>query len=249
MSASRWLRLNADWHLSDWLVVLSAESRLAWVQLLCHVKVNGFAGEVKSLHPAVAERLWFVNEPSIRQMLQAAEVAGAITITADTWIISKWKTYQGDETGADRQRRFKEKQKVTEGNALGNGGNGSVTEVTPTETETETMTITPKSPRGLVDLLPDHLRTEEVAKAWEDYCEHRRGLKVRQYSDKGLESLSKRLSHLSSMQICELLNEVISRNWQGIDPSMLPSSDGSKVPPRYQNQPQSKPPRLLRGAA
>lgn len=133
MSAeSRWIRLNTDWHLSSWLITLSAESRLAWVQLLCHVKVHGFGGAVKAVSPAAAERLWFVNEPSIRQMLIAAENAGALVVTDELWTVVKWAKYQGDSTAKERQRRFKERQKVTDNNAL-------VTEVTPTETETETI--------------------------------------------------------------------------------------------------------------
>lgn len=136
MSKSRWLRLNTDWHLSDWLVVLSAESRLAWVQLLCHIKTNGFGGECKSVAPMIAERLWFVNEPSIRQMLQAAENAGALVVEDGVWKIAKWKQYQGDDTAAERQAKFKENKKVTEGNALAT----EKTKVTPTETETETET-------------------------------------------------------------------------------------------------------------
>lgn len=139
MSAqSRWLRLNTDWHLSDWVVVLSAESRLAWIQLLCHVKVNGFAGKCKAIAPQVAERLWFVNEPSIRQMLQAAENSGALVIENGTWFLTGWSKFQGDETNAERQKRFKDKKKVTEVTV----GNGGVTEVTTTETETETETKT-----------------------------------------------------------------------------------------------------------
>lgn len=133
MSKSRWIRLNIDWHTSDWLVVLSAESRLAWVQLLCHMKAQGYAGRCKAINPLVAERMWFVNEPSIRQMLQAAEQSGALIVADGAWEIPKWKEFQGDETNSKRQSEFKQRNKVTV-------GNGEVTEVTPTETETETET-------------------------------------------------------------------------------------------------------------
>ncbi len=138
MSESRWLRLNTDWHLSDWLVVLSSESRLAWVQLLCHVKINGFGGKCKAIAPIVAERLWFVNEPSIRQMLQAAENAGALVVTDGAWEVAKWNEYQGSSGNADRQKAWRQRQNRNESNALRN----------PTETETETETNTPKAPKG-----------------------------------------------------------------------------------------------------
>lgn len=149
--SSRWIRLSTDWHLSNWLVVLSAESRLAWVQLLCHVKTNGFAGRCKALSPLVAERLWFVNEPSVRQMLQAAEQAGALVVEGEDWQVVKWREYQGDDGAADRQRRrreFKSRADVTDVTR----DHRDVTDVTSTETETVTMTETmtetsPQTPR------------------------------------------------------------------------------------------------------
>lgn len=144
MSESRWLRLNTDWHLSDWLVVLSAESRLAWVQLLCHVKINGFAGRCKAVAPMVAERLWFVNEPSIRQMLQAAEKAGALLVTDGVWEIAKWRDYQGDDTHAERQKRYRERKSQVQKSQKVTDGDASETKVTLTETETKTETIKKK---------------------------------------------------------------------------------------------------------
>jgi hypothetical protein len=164
VAESRWLRLNTDWHLSEWLVVLSAESRLAWVQLLCHMKTNGFAGTCKSLNTMIAERLWFVNEPSIRQMLQAAQNAGALVIEDDTWTIPAWKKYQGDETHAERQKRYRDKKR--------DGSDASRTEVTPTETETETVTITetyitPPTPQG--EPKPKKFRKPTVLE-WEIYA-------------------------------------------------------------------------------
>jgi len=147
MSESRWLRLNTDWHLSDWLVVLSAESRLAWVQLLCHVKINGFGGKCKAIAPLVAERLWFVNEPSIRQMLQAAENAGALVVTDGAWEVAKWNEYQGSSGNADRQKSWRQRQTRNGSNALRN----------PTETETETETIEKINKKNFVPPTPEEV--------------------------------------------------------------------------------------------
>jgi len=130
--------------------------------LLCHTKAHGIAGVAKALNPLTASRLWFMGEESVRQMLLAAEQSDALNIANGEWEVLKWKQYQGDETGAERQRRFKSKQQVTGGNAL-------VTEVTPTMTETmtETETIEPKGSIGVkkskgrpggVEVVKDYLK-------------------------------------------------------------------------------------------
>ena len=157
MSESRWLRLNTDWHLSDWLVVLSAESRLAWVQLLCHVKINGFGGRCKAIAPIIAERLWFVNEPSIRQMIQAAENAGALVVEDGAWVLTKWRDYQGDDSNAERQKRYRERKTQVQTDGKVTGSNASRYDVTPTETETETETITKSKPKRFTKPTLEHV--------------------------------------------------------------------------------------------
>lgn len=137
MSASRWIRLNIDFHLSGWLVTLSAEARLAWVMLLCYVKANGFAGVAKAIDPLTASRLWFLGEESVRQMLIAAEKSLALAVTDGEWTVVKWQEFQGDETRNQRQQRWRDRQKQIQNS---NGDNALVTDVTLTETETETVT-------------------------------------------------------------------------------------------------------------
>ena len=107
---SRWLRLNANWMRSTWLFVLSAEARLAWVQLLCYVKAEGRAGTAPTIDPLVFSRLNFIGEESVSQMLHAAKADGALTEENGAWTITNWKDYQeADPTNAERQRRFKSK--------------------------------------------------------------------------------------------------------------------------------------------
>lgn len=234
MSAdSRWVRLNIDFDDSPWVFTMSAEGQLAWIKLLCHVKRDGRGGKVRALEPLVAHRKWGVGEEHIVKMLQAAVNDGALVIEDGKWCLSNWSKYQEtDSTAAERKRRQRAKDSHA-GHDMSRRDNRDDCRVTETETET----YNPQTPKGeLVELLPEPLRTDRVRKAWASYCEHRRGLRVRQYSEKGLESLAKRLSHLSESQICALIDEVISRNWQGIDPSLLPSSDGSRMPERFKTQ-------------
>lgn len=206
---SRWIRLNIDWHTTDWLVVLSAESRLAWVQLLCHVKAQGYAGKCKSVAPQVAERLWFVNEPSIRQMLQAAEQHGALVIDGDHWQVMKWRDYQGDETNATRQNRFKSARK-------GNGGNGEVTEVTLTETKTKTKTetIPPLPPWG--DLPPDF---HESCERWAAY---RRRSRLKPWADITWNAQKSKWG--SAAEFSSAVTAAIENGWQGLFPVSHPAT-------------------------
>jgi hypothetical protein len=109
MSAeSRWLRLNANWMRSEWLFVLSAESRLAWIQLLCYVKTDGTGGKVKAISPMVFARSNFIGEESVAQMLAAAKQDGALSEDGGSWTVTNWKQYQESES-AERVRRHRAK--------------------------------------------------------------------------------------------------------------------------------------------
>lgn len=122
----RWHKLNVDWWTSEWVSVLSVGSRLVWVLILGYVKANGIRGKCKAIHPLLASRMWMVGEEDVRQLLMAAEKAHALHIVDGYWIVDNWAQYQTDETGAERQRRFKERQKQPESN----GGNALLTEIT-----------------------------------------------------------------------------------------------------------------------
>lgn len=108
---ARWIRVNLDWSSSDWLVVLSSEARLCWIEFLCHVKQNGSKGSVAKRHPLTLARKWGVGEESVSQMLRAAEADGAITVTEQDWIVEKWREYQGDDAERMRNWRAKNREK------------------------------------------------------------------------------------------------------------------------------------------
>lgn len=115
----RWIRVDLDIFNSEWLFVLSAGARLAWVQLLLYTKANGTGGRVKSMRPQVAAHQWMIGDEDVRQMLQAAENDEALVVDDGEWIVMNWSEYQPvDSTGADRQRRFRDSQGVTEDNGV-----------------------------------------------------------------------------------------------------------------------------------
>lgn len=143
----RWIRLDLSWSHSEWLSVLSAESRLAWVELLCYVKGFGTDGRARTMTPDRFARMIYVGEESVRQMLRAAEIHGSLAIIDNDWVIVKWSKYQGDETAAERMRRYRENRKARSVESAGDDpvtdvtrNARNVTDVTGTETETETET-------------------------------------------------------------------------------------------------------------
>jgi 5-methylcytosine-specific restriction endonuclease McrA len=98
---------------SEWLIVLSAEARLAWVQLLCYTKTHGLAGRVKVKPTAVFARQSYLGEESVEQMIRAAKADGALEESDGDWVITGWGKHQGDETGAQRQKRYREARNKT----------------------------------------------------------------------------------------------------------------------------------------
>lgn len=119
----KWLRLDISWSTSDWLCVLSAEARLAWVELLCYVKAYGTAGRARAKSPEAFARMIYVGEEAVRQLLKAAEMHGALSVVEGDWLIVKWREYQGDESNAERQARFRENQKARSDATESNGSN------------------------------------------------------------------------------------------------------------------------------
>lgn len=134
---SRWIRLNTDVFLSDWLFPLSAGARLAWVCLLCYCKAQGVGGRVKRMSPLLAARQWMIGEEDVTAMLAAASAHGAATSDGTEWVIHKWTTYQ--EPSTDRVKRHRESS-MKRDETLGNKCN-----TTETETETETRFKPPSS--------------------------------------------------------------------------------------------------------
>ncbi len=142
---NRWIRLDINWGHSEWLCVLSAESRLVWIELLCYVKAFGTGGRARAMTPDRFARRIYVGEESVLQLLRAAEIGGALDIVDHDWMIANWDKYQKDETAAERMRRYRENKKsdskqdhVTD--VTRNERN--VTDVTATKTKTKTVTIT-----------------------------------------------------------------------------------------------------------
>lgn len=199
-SPNRWLKLAANWMDSDWLVVLSAEARLAWVQLLCYAGVYGIGGVVKAQSALVFARKNFVGEEAVTQMLTAAKRDGALETSADgDWVIVNWNQYQVDGTAADRKARHRERQKAVE-------------EADPKP-----------SAMDIWSAFPANWKVPALQEAWSLYQEHRRGLRLKQYTASGLSMLWSMVqeSGMAPEDFAGIVRQVISSNWQGIPPRLI----------------------------
>lgn len=148
---SRWIRLDTTWSQSEWVSALEPEARLAWIELLCHVKAHGYAGSVKRLTPAVAARLWSLRVTAVTVMEQAAIADEALVVDADEWVVTGWSTRQTDPKAAERMRRYRERQQaLTEESPTADvtRNTRNVTGGLPTETKTGTKTETTKNSDG-----------------------------------------------------------------------------------------------------
>jgi hypothetical protein len=137
----RWIRLDTTWSQSEWLADLEPEHKLVWVELLCYAKAHGTDGRVKASNAAL-RHVTGVTRYAVDKLVTAAIEHGALEMEDGLWVITGWKAYQGDATGATRQKRYREaQQQVTEISAKDTvtGVTRYGRDVTPTETETETI--------------------------------------------------------------------------------------------------------------
>ena len=133
--ADRFVKLTCSWlDSSEWLQKLSCGARLAWVQALIYCKTKGIKGSVKA--PVLSKFAVSEGIPleQVEEMVAAAMKDEALFLDHGDWVFTNWSKYQGeDETNADRQRRYRLRQKqsqdsntesnVTERNGVTNGDN------------------------------------------------------------------------------------------------------------------------------
>lgn len=135
--SDRWLRLNTTWS-HGWVAALGPTARLAWIELMCHVKAHGHDGRVRAMSQSIFGRMYGIAAEDVGEMLRGAVAAGALEDTGGEWFIVNWMKYQGDFGSAARSRRYRNKKKE--------GVTGDTRDATPTETVTETGTHSPHGP-------------------------------------------------------------------------------------------------------
>lgn len=109
--ARRWIRLDVEWSQTEWVALLKPAARLAWVELLKHVKVHGKAGRCKAVHPVVFGRMYDIPAKDVAAMLEAAHLGEALRTVAGEWEVLNWTRYQEpDATSTDRKRRQRDRE-------------------------------------------------------------------------------------------------------------------------------------------
>jgi hypothetical protein len=140
-AGGRWFRVNTTWSQSEWIAVLPPAARLAWIEVLSHVKAHGYDGRVRAVAPVVFARMVGIDLADVRQLLDAAQADGALEVQDGDWVITGWKAHQGDPTGKERLRRFRARQKRSDTDVTRFDRYATDTE-TETSTETETKETT-----------------------------------------------------------------------------------------------------------
>jgi hypothetical protein len=171
-------------------------------------------------------RMIYVGEESVRQMLKAAEVHGAIAIVEGDWIIVKWRQYQSDESAPERMRRHRANQKERESVTDVTRNARNVTDVTTTETETETETISPLPPKGAELVLAKGLslpfESLEFSAAWTDWVAYRKQIK-KPLAEKTQVAQLAMLGKLNEPRAIGAIRLSIEKGWQGLFPDKAPA--------------------------
>lgn len=104
-SNSWWIKQDCDWMEREWLIVLSAESRLAWNQLRCLFGERGRGGRMKIMPLALFARRNYIGEESVEQMLRAAKAAGELREDGGEWILTEWEKIQNPDSARKARSR------------------------------------------------------------------------------------------------------------------------------------------------
>lgn len=120
---SKWLRLNAEWEESAWLMAISGHASGCWPRLLSWVKMRGKKGRVKEPARAVLADRWKVPLETVNELMDAALAEGAkgdadpggIRIEGGELVVVQWLTWNPDDPkAAQRKRDQRERDKLSE---------------------------------------------------------------------------------------------------------------------------------------
>lgn len=108
MSAEgRWVRLNCDTLLTEWLDELGYPFNLIWPVVMTHVKQHGNnRGSCKTISAKLFGRMYGIPEADVQKLLDAAATSGAMKI-GNEWTLTGWNEYQSPDAGRKRNERVR----------------------------------------------------------------------------------------------------------------------------------------------
>jgi hypothetical protein len=241
----RWIRLNATFDESQWLVNLPPLPRLIWPVVLAYVKIHGAKGVCKI--PNLAR--WCAGKDlpldAVLELLDAAVADGAMRLNDNVWTIVNWETYQRDDsTGYERLKRHRKKRQqaerqvqndngmITDDNALSSGDNGLITPDNAPDIDIDididNPPLSPKgekkrSPKvsakdralGVYQFLGDHLRSEDVYNSLLLYFQNG---KATLKTEVAYKMLAKKLNEFQEEEVIAACENGIAANHQSLYP-------------------------------
>lgn len=216
-----WFRMYCDFLEDPKILSLAFEDQRHFVGILA-LKSSGVLDQScseKMMNRIVAQKLW-ISHDAIDDVKRRLFEAGLID---EEWQPRAWDRRQfvsdRDPTGADRQRRYREKSR----NAL---RDASVT-LPETETETETETDKPKAPvkPARFDPLQIELPSCIPADDWKEWIAYRRSRKLT-VSEKTMNAQVAKLAewHAAGHQPADIIATSVTNGWQGLfEPKTPPS--------------------------
>jgi hypothetical protein len=167
---SRWIRLDTTWSQSEWLSELEPECRLVWVELLCYAKAHGTDGRVRAGN-ANLQRVTGVTRYAVDKLVTAAIEHGSLELQDGFWVLTGWKKYQGDPTGKDRQKRYRQARQQLNSSEEEESVTG-VTRYAPLVTPTVTETLTNKERESARPSRNGKRRSHRLPPDWQPTQQH-----------------------------------------------------------------------------
>ncbi|MCP4709863.1 MAG: hypothetical protein GY869_14670 [Planctomycetes bacterium] len=129
-----WIRIDTDFFTNDEVCDVTHVTRYAVTSVIAYVKAHGSRGEVRATPKQIARSM----DVPIKN-IQEALATSFFSVEDKTIQVVKWQKFQIDPTHAERQKKYRNKNDLSDAS---DSHSRHVTRVTPTVTVTGTVTPT-----------------------------------------------------------------------------------------------------------
>jgi len=219
MSKMPWFRMYTDFLNDPKMIALAFEDQRHFIGVLA-LKSDGALDQdcpADLLDRIVAQRLW-IDHAIIRDVKRRLMAAGLVD---EYWQPLGWEKRQmrsdSDPSGAERQRRFREKKKEENGsNALRNAPVTPPDKEEETDKEEEKIKTKPRARAAAPAVDFSEWPSQPSDEVWADYVKHRKAKKapLTQTAVNGIGREAKK-AWLIGYSVDAFLTECMQRGWQG----------------------------------